>query len=70
MEIRPTHLTLINGTGQANFEAKVARLLEEPDGWTAWEKLKQLRRTVIRAANTPLAAVQTNSETDSVQRDR
>jgi len=48
------HLTLISGTGPANFEAEVARLLDEPDGWAAWEELKQLRRTVVPAANSPL----------------
>lgn len=49
------HLTIINGTGPANFEAEVARLLEEPDGDAAWEELKRLRRTVVPAANSPFA---------------
>ena len=62
MQQSAPQFTVIHGSGPANFHAEVARLLEEPDGKAAWEKLKQLRRTVVPAANSPFAVVQPGSE--------
>lgn len=55
------HLQLIAGTGPEAREAEVARLLDDPDGDAAWEKLKQLRRRIIPAANSPLACVESEA---------
>jgi len=55
------HLQLIEGTGSADFEAEVARLLDDPDGAAAWEKLKQLRRRMMPAANSSLACVESDA---------
>ena len=55
------HLTLIEGS-QPNFEAEVARLVEDPDGVAAWAELKRLARRSRPAANSALADVSANCQ--------
>lgn len=44
--------------GYHDLEAEVARLLEDPNGYAAWQELKRLGRQIRPAANSPLAVVE------------